>query len=139
MTAMVRKVVYLKRRQDELLRRFAKASGRSQSAIVREALDAWLAAEQRREGEAAWKAERAFFEWRMAQGPLAGGRTWTPQELYEERIVDSHEEAGELRSVRGGAPPGTRFRRRGYGRIESGPRASEPTVPRRNLGDAPLG
>ncbi len=92
MTAMVRKVVYVERRQDELLRRFAKASGRSQSAIVREALDAWLAAEQRREGEAAWKAERAFFEWRMAQGPVAGGRTWTREELCEERLGDGDAE-----------------------------------------------
>jgi len=87
MTAMVRKQVYIEPRQDELLKQWAEATGKTEAEIFRQALDRWLASEQRRrEAEAAWEEERAFIESRIAQGPVDGGRTWTRDELYEERL-----------------------------------------------------
>lgn len=87
MTPMVRKQVYIEPRQDELLKQWAEETGRSEAEIVRQALDHWLESERRhREAEAAWEEERAFIEARAAQGPVPGGRTWTREELYEERM-----------------------------------------------------
>jgi hypothetical protein len=87
MTTMVRKQLYIEPRQDKLLKQWAEGSGRTEAEIVREALDHWLASEQRRqEAQAAWEEERAFIEARIAEGPLPGGRTWTREELYEERL-----------------------------------------------------
>jgi len=48
MTTMVRKQVYIEPRQDELLKRWARESGKSEAEIVRQALDLWLAGEQQR-------------------------------------------------------------------------------------------
>lgn len=73
MTTMVRRQVYIEPRQDELLKRWARESGKSEAEIVRQALDLWLADEQqRRKAEAAWQEERAFIESRIADGPVAG-------------------------------------------------------------------
>lgn len=75
MTTMVRRQVYIEPRQDELLKRWARESGKSEAEIVRQALDLWLADEQqRRKAEAAWQEERAFIESRIADGPVAGRR-----------------------------------------------------------------
>jgi len=87
MTTMVRKQIYIEPRQDELLKQWAEETGRSEAEIFRHALDRWLASEQRRrEAEAAWEEERAFIKAWAAQGPVTGGRTWTREELYEERL-----------------------------------------------------
>ncbi len=87
MTTMVRKQVYIEPRQDELLKQWAEETGRTEAEIFRQALDHLLASEQRRrEAEAAWEEEYAFIEARAAQGPVPGGRTWTREDLYEERL-----------------------------------------------------
>ena len=87
MTTMVRKQVYIKPEQDEMLKQWAEETGKTEAEILRQALDRWLESEeQRQEAEAAWKEERAFIEARTAQGPVSGGRTWTREELYEERL-----------------------------------------------------
>lgn len=84
MTTMVRKQVYIERRQEELLKVWADETGRTEADIVREALDRWMAREERRrEAEAAWGKERAFIEARIAEGPLNGGREWARETLYE--------------------------------------------------------
>ena len=89
MTTMVRKQVYIEPRQDELLKRWARESGKSEAEIVRQALGRWLAGEERRrKAEAAWEEERAFIESRIAEGPVDGRRTWTREELYEEPLSD---------------------------------------------------
>jgi len=85
--AMVRKQVYIERRQDALLKHWAAEKGSTEAEIIRQALDQWLArADQRKEAEAAWAEERAFIEARIAEGPTSGGRTWTRDELYEDRL-----------------------------------------------------
>ncbi|MGD1993699.1 MAG: hypothetical protein PVI59_10945 [Anaerolineae bacterium] len=83
MTTMVRKQVYIEPQQDELLKQWAEETGRTEAAIVREALDRWLASEQqRREAQVAWEEERDFIESHMAEGPAVGGRAWTREELH---------------------------------------------------------
>jgi hypothetical protein len=87
MTTKVRKQVFIEPRQDELLKQWAEETGKSEAQIVREALDLWMASEERRrEAEAAWHEVLDFAEERAAQGSVPGGRTWTREELYEERL-----------------------------------------------------
>jgi predicted transcriptional regulator len=87
MTTMVRKQVYIEPRQDELLKKWAEETERSEAEIFRQALDHWLESEQRRrQAEAAWEEVLSFAEERAAQGPVSGGRTWTREEIYEERL-----------------------------------------------------
>jgi hypothetical protein len=84
---MVRKQVYIEPQQDRLLKEWAAETGRTEAQIVREALDHWMASEQqRREAEGAWQEVLGFAEEWAAQGPVPGGRTWTREELYEERL-----------------------------------------------------
>jgi hypothetical protein len=85
MTTMVRKQV--ERRQEELLEAWAEETGRTEADIVREALDRWMAREERRrEAEAAWGEERTFIEARIAEGPLNRGLGWTRNALHGERV-----------------------------------------------------
>ena len=87
MSVMVRKQIYIEPRQDRLLKQWADETGKSEAEILRQALDRWLESEQqRREAQAAWEEERRFIESRIAEGPVPGGRTWTREELYEERL-----------------------------------------------------
>ena len=60
----------------------------SQAEIIRQAIDRWEESEtQRRRAQEAWQQTRAFIEERRAQGPVPGqGRTWTREEIYEERL-----------------------------------------------------
>jgi len=87
MSVMVRKQVYIEPRQDEMLKRAAAETGMTEAEIVRRALDLWdeRVAQHRRVQEI-WEEERAFIESLIAQGPVPGGRTWTREELYEERL-----------------------------------------------------
>ncbi len=87
MTTMVRKQVYIEPRQDKLLKEWAARMGKTEAEIVRQALDHWLAREQQpQEAEAAWEQVLAFSEERAAQGVVAESRSWTREELYEERL-----------------------------------------------------
>ena len=86
MTAMIRKQIYLKPRQEELLKRVAAETGHSEAELIRQALDSWSeSVEERRRALAAWEAERAFIESLIAQGPVPGGRNWTREELHDRR------------------------------------------------------
>ena len=87
MTPMVRKQVYIEPRQDEMLKKWAEETGMTEAEIFRLALDRWMASEQqRREAQAAWEQVLALGEERAVQGPVPGGRTWTREELYKERL-----------------------------------------------------
>jgi hypothetical protein len=87
MTTMVRKQVYIEPRQNTLLKQWAEETGKTEAEIFRQALDRWMTSEQqRREAEAAWEQVLAFAEEWAAKGPVPGGRTWTREELYEERL-----------------------------------------------------
>jgi predicted DNA-binding protein len=87
MTTMVRKQVYIEEHQEARLKNLAEETGQSEAEMIRAALDAWLDAQARqRRAREAWEAEKAFIESLLAQGPVEGGRTWTRDALYEERV-----------------------------------------------------
>jgi hypothetical protein len=87
MAAMIRKQVYIEPRQNDLLKRWAAETGMTESEIIRQAIDLWDESEERkRRAQEAWQEARAFIEELIAQGPVPGGRTWTREELYEERL-----------------------------------------------------
>jgi len=87
MGVMVRKQVYIEPRQETQLKQRAAETGMSEAEIIRQAIDRWLDEEARqRQAEEAWEKARTLMEERYAQGAVPGGRTWTRDELYEERL-----------------------------------------------------
>jgi hypothetical protein len=87
MTTKVRKQVYLEKRQDRLLKQRARTEGVSEAALIRRALDVELP--RRVSGGTNPAALDEFLELsrrRAAMGPLPGKRTWTRDDLYEERL-----------------------------------------------------
>jgi hypothetical protein len=87
MTTMIRKQVYLEPRQDAQVKRLAAELKTTEADVIREAIDTLLdeVARQRR-AQQAWEEALAFMEARYAQGSVSAERTWTRDELYEERL-----------------------------------------------------
>jgi hypothetical protein len=85
---MVRKQVYLEQRQDDLLKRHARATGLSEADLIRSAIDEALvgrapAAVRQR----AWQETLRFIdEHRQPRVPQIG-RQWTRDSLYDERLA----------------------------------------------------
>ncbi len=87
MTTMIRKQVYIEARQEARLKHLAAETGQSEAGMIRAALDIWLEAQARqRRAQEAWEAEKAFIEVLLAQGPVAGERAWTRDDIYAERV-----------------------------------------------------
>lgn len=89
LSQMVRKQIYISKRQQQLLKRVARKRRVSEALLIREAIDHQL---QNVEHVASLKSEawqRAFGLMKSlhAQGPLPNRpRQWTRDELYAERI-----------------------------------------------------
>ena len=90
MTQMVRKQLYLPKRQEAQLKRMAKTRGVSQAEIIRAALDGVLRGVGTRPLQPdpeAWARARRVMLSLQAQGPLPNRRrSWTRDGLYEERL-----------------------------------------------------
>ena len=88
MTQMVRKQIYIDKRQKAQLKRAAKARGTSEAELIRQAIDRQLAggvAGLPRD-PAAWERAMVLMRSLRAQGPLPNRRrSWTRDELYDER------------------------------------------------------
>lgn len=89
MAGMVRKQVYIEKRQEEALKREARRRGVTEAELIREALEL----RPRHSGVGvspehnAWLSFRRFVLRERRKGPLsARRRSWTRGELYEERI-----------------------------------------------------
>ena len=84
---MVRKQLYIDERQDRALKRRARELGLSEAELVRRALDAALAGEQRplpgRKEALESFLQRAVELARCHRSPA---RRWSREELYEERL-----------------------------------------------------
>ena len=93
---MVRKQVYLERRQDRDLKRLAKESGRTEAEIIREAIERLVDLIQSQSDRAkAWQEQRDFIRRWIARGPAPStGRTWKRQDLYDRPRLGRHEPAG---------------------------------------------
>jgi len=88
MTQMVRKQIYIDKRQRAQLKRAAKARGTSEAALIRQAIDRQLAGGGAAlpHDAAAWERAMNLMRALQAQGPLPNRRrSWTRDELYEER------------------------------------------------------
>lgn len=87
---MIRKQIYIRDRQQALLRRLAKAEGASEAEVIRQAI------EGRAKGvhlppvpsdPSAWDRALSFMQGLRRRGPLRGRRRrWTREDLYEERL-----------------------------------------------------
>ncbi len=89
MSRMVRKQIYLERRQDRAVKRLARRTKRSESEIIRAGVDAVLeegnAREQRRK---AFEQYESLIKQRMAKGPSPGKRDWTREDIYNDAVPD---------------------------------------------------
>jgi hypothetical protein len=85
---MVRKQIYIDKRQKAQLKRAAKARGTSEAELIRQAIDRQLASGGAGlpHDVAAWERAVSLMRSLQAQGPLPNRcRSWTRDELYEER------------------------------------------------------
>lgn len=87
MARMVRKQVYITKEQQALLKRRARALGVPEAEIVRRGIE--LASQPgaaRRPDPQAWQELKKDMEKRGRMKVPQTGRTWTREELYEERL-----------------------------------------------------
>jgi hypothetical protein len=86
MSQLVRKQVYIEPRHETILKRATAETGLSEAEIIRQAIDLWQEqVVERQRARELWGQERAFIESWAALGTVPGGRSWTRDELYEER------------------------------------------------------
>jgi hypothetical protein len=87
---MIRKQIYLRSDQDQLIKRQAAHLGISAAELIRRRLqqpDA-LSAVSRPARPSAWNEEMRFIKRRERELPdMKGKRTWTREELYEDRFA----------------------------------------------------
>jgi hypothetical protein len=84
MARQVRKQVYIRARQERLLKRLAKQTGATEAEIIRRALDEHFRSQQTTQTrQAAWQRLEALITGLMAQGPAPGGRAWRREDLYD--------------------------------------------------------
>jgi hypothetical protein len=88
MPRMVRKQIFIERRQQVQLQRAARSRGLSEAELIRQAIDQHLAGGAQRlpRDPEAWQRALALMRSLQAEGPLPDrSRNWTRDELYEER------------------------------------------------------
>ena len=97
MERMIRKQVYIEPRQEAILKRIAKEEGVTEAEVVREAIElksqasaassldrrARSGPESAWSDRQAWREAKAFMLELAAQGPVAGGRAWTREDLHD--------------------------------------------------------
>ena len=90
MTVMVRKQIYLEKRQAISLKRQSRSRGISEAELIRQAIDRQIDRESARPlhpDPAAWERAHRFMLALQAAGPIPNRhRRWTREELYEERM-----------------------------------------------------
>ena len=89
MAQMIRKQVYIEPRQDAVLKRLARTRGVTEAEVIRQAIEREAGSGDALVGQpdaAAWEEARAYIRSLIAQGPVSGGRRWSREEIYEERL-----------------------------------------------------
>lgn len=87
MSRMVRKQVYIEPRQEELLKRQARELGTTEAELIRRGIDQIGRAPAARPADRrAWEEAKAFIQQRMRLTAPQTGRSWTRDELYDERL-----------------------------------------------------
>ena len=90
MGRMIRKQVYIEPEQEELLKRRSKELGISEAALIRQAIDRLgpdAASGKSPAARQAWEEELDFIKERMQLRVPQTGRSWTREEIYEERLA----------------------------------------------------
>jgi hypothetical protein len=85
MGRMVRKQIYIGREQDELLKQRAQELGVSEAELVRRGIEHVLESGPEEERKRAWEDALAFMKERAKLKVPQTPRTWTRDELYDER------------------------------------------------------
>jgi hypothetical protein len=87
MAQMVRKQVYIEPLQDVNLKKQAKTLGITEAEVIRRAIDRQMTLlVPGLRDLSAWEREKAFIAQRLAGKPLPGGRKFTREEAYEDRL-----------------------------------------------------
>ncbi|HUG55480.1 MAG TPA: hypothetical protein VMJ92_00245 [Candidatus Limnocylindrales bacterium] len=87
MARMVRKQVYIEPRQERLLKRRAKELGLTEAELIRQGIDRLETASPATiSREQALREYRAAVRQRMRMRVPQTGRSWTREDLYEERL-----------------------------------------------------
>ena len=107
MTDMVRKQIYISRRQQALLRRLSQQRGLSEAEIVRQAIDheaTHAAAQTSLSTEQSWQDALAFMRsLRDRASQFSEPYRWGREEIYAERLRHYDREAGEPARPEGSA------------------------------------
>jgi hypothetical protein len=88
---LVRKQIYIEKKQEALLKRQAKLRGISEAELIREAIDRQLAQaavrKPLRPDQEAWERALKFMKELHTRGPLpVQERTWKREDAYEDRV-----------------------------------------------------
>ncbi len=87
MRRMVRKQVYIEPRQDALLKRQAAQLGVTEAELIRRAIDqTGVAPRGLPVDPGAWAKAKSIIKERLCITVPQTGRSWTREELYEERL-----------------------------------------------------
>ncbi len=88
MTQMLRKQIYIPKRQQAQLKRLAKSRGISEAEIIRQAIEREVLLTASRPAAGDRSALEEFIRFGLSRRAMEGtaGRTWTRDELYEERL-----------------------------------------------------
>jgi DNA-binding FrmR family transcriptional regulator len=85
---MVRKQIYIQRRQDALLKRLSRARGQSEAEIIRQAIEreaAGIPSQPIAADRSAWQELVTFLEARHATDFSRQPYRWNREEIYTER------------------------------------------------------
>jgi hypothetical protein len=91
---MVRKQIYIERRQQILLERLSRARGVSQAEIIRDAIEREAAGDGRRRGPpdlTAWASVLAAVEQRGRAGERGPAYEWNREDAYAEGVGNPHD------------------------------------------------
>jgi hypothetical protein len=87
-TQMVRKQIYIQRRQDVLLKRLSQARGLSEAEIIRQAIEREVAGASSKPASDDLSAWQELVDFLEARKEMTGGRQpyrWNREEIYAER------------------------------------------------------
>ena len=87
-THMVRKQIYIQKRQEALLKRLSQARGLSEAEIIRQAIErevAGVPAQPAAADRSAWRELVAFIEARQIAKQSGEAYHWNREEIYTER------------------------------------------------------
>ncbi len=80
----LRKQIYLDPLQEAAIKRQANEAGMSEAEVIRQAIDNQTKVLRHPAAALeAWQREEEFIRFLMDQGPVAGKRTWTREDLHD--------------------------------------------------------